>query len=43
MYTFEREFKSENIDSIKEVYESVGWLGHDNEKIEKYFSIVHML
>ncbi|WP_204253509.1 GNAT family N-acetyltransferase [Mammaliicoccus sciuri] len=37
MYTFEREFKSENIDSIKEVYESVGWLGHDNEKIEKIF------
>ncbi|UXV31105.1 GNAT family N-acetyltransferase [Mammaliicoccus sciuri] len=37
MYTFEREFKSENIDSIKEVYESVCWLGHDNEKIEKIF------
>lgn len=37
MYTFEREFKSENIDSIKEVYESAGWLGHDNEKIEKIF------
>ncbi|WP_436895436.1 GNAT family N-acetyltransferase [Mammaliicoccus sciuri] len=37
MYTFEREFKSENIDSIKEVYESVGWLGHDNEKIENIF------
>ena len=37
MYTFEREFKSENIDSIKEVYESVGWLGHDKEKKEKIF------
>lgn len=37
MYTFEREFKSENIDSIKEVYESVGWLGHDNKIIEKIF------
>lgn len=37
MYTFEREFKSENIDSIKEVYESVGWLGHDNENIENIF------
>ncbi|WP_259342368.1 GNAT family N-acetyltransferase [Mammaliicoccus sciuri] len=37
MYTFEREFKSENIDSIKEVYESVGWLGHDKEKIENIF------
>ncbi|MFI3377739.1 GNAT family N-acetyltransferase [Mammaliicoccus sciuri] len=37
MYTFEREFKSENIDSIKVVYESVGWLGHDHEKIEKIF------
>ncbi|KTT83195.1 GCN5 family acetyltransferase [Mammaliicoccus sciuri] len=37
MYTFEREFKSENIDSIKEVYETVGWLGHNYEKIEKVF------
>ncbi|WP_305751654.1 GNAT family N-acetyltransferase [Mammaliicoccus sciuri] len=37
MYTFEREFKSENIDSIKEVYESVGWLGNNNKKIEKIF------
>lgn len=33
MYTFEREFKSENIDSIKEVYETVGWLGHNYENI----------
>nr|WP_325870606.1 GNAT family N-acetyltransferase [Mammaliicoccus sciuri] len=37
MYTFEREFKSGNIDSIKEVYKSVGWLGHDKEKIENIF------
>lgn len=37
IYIYENEFKISYVDGIRKVYESVGWIGHNNEKIEEIY------